>query len=168
MEEWTPPEWTHQTQHPPWPPARAAARLRAAPRQRRRGPAGVMDRFRAVVAPASRLAIVHFHNPGGEHPEASAIAAEALRSFNRTLCPGRWRTRGIVSYFGDLELVAPGLVPLTDWRSEPGEAIRLDVTRHNVPARRRPQALSNLSRFSFWTESMHFTRPSRPKYDDRD
>ncbi|GAA2215353.1 SAM-dependent methyltransferase [Nonomuraea monospora] len=98
-------------------------------------PSGVMATFRSVLAPGSHLAIVHFHNPGDEHPEASRIAVEAERSFNQSLGTGRWRTRAeIISYFGDLELIEPGLVPLADWRSEPGDLIRQDLTRYNVLA----------------------------------
>ncbi|SEG64187.1 S-adenosyl methyltransferase [Nonomuraea solani] len=98
-------------------------------------PNGAMARFRSVLAPGSHLAIVHFHNPGDEHPEASKIAIEAERNFNANLGTGRWRTRAeILSYFGDLELLEPGLVPLADWRTEPGDLIHQDVTRHNVVA----------------------------------
>ncbi|TDD03695.1 hypothetical protein E1292_20470 [Nonomuraea deserti] len=81
------------------------------------------------------LAIVHFHNPGAEHPEASGIAEEAERSFNQNLGTGRWRSREeIRSYFGDMELVEPGLVPPADWRAEPEDLIRQDLTRYNVLA----------------------------------
>ncbi|MFG1698502.1 SAM-dependent methyltransferase [Nonomuraea sp. NPDC049309] len=98
-------------------------------------PDGIMERFRSVLAPGSHLAIVHFHNPGDEHPEASKIALEAERDFNRNLGTGRWRSRAeIAGYFGDMELIEPGLVPLADWRSEPEDLIRQDVTRYNVLA----------------------------------
>ncbi|AQZ66444.1 unnamed protein product [[Actinomadura] parvosata subsp. kistnae] len=98
-------------------------------------PSGVMERFRSVLAPGSHLAIVHFHNPGDEHPEASRIAVEAERDFNKNLGTGRWRTRAeIASYFGDLELIEPGLVPLAEWRSQPGDHIRQDLTHYNVLA----------------------------------
>ncbi|MEV0382078.1 SAM-dependent methyltransferase [Nonomuraea sp. NPDC050643] len=98
-------------------------------------PDGAMARFRSVLAPGSHLAIVHFHNPGDEHPEAARIAVEAERNFNQNLGTGRWRTRTeILSYFGDLELIKPGLVPLADWRSAPDDLIRQDLTRHNVVA----------------------------------
>ncbi|HEX4812351.1 MAG TPA: SAM-dependent methyltransferase [Nonomuraea sp.] len=98
-------------------------------------PEGVMARLRDVLAPGSHVAIVHFHNPGEEHPEASEIAVEAERNFNENLGTGRWRTRAeIMSYFGDMELIEPGLVPLTDWRSEPEDLFRQDLTRYNVVA----------------------------------
>ncbi|MEO3790673.1 SAM-dependent methyltransferase [Nonomuraea sp. B10E15] len=98
-------------------------------------PGGVMARLHRALAPGSHLAVVHFHNPGAEHPEASEIAEEAERSFNRNLGAGRWRSREeIRSYFGDMELVEPGLVPLADWRAEPEDLIRQDLTRHNVLA----------------------------------
>ncbi|WP_188191390.1 SAM-dependent methyltransferase [Nonomuraea sp. SYSU D8015] len=98
-------------------------------------PGGVTARLRERLAPGSHLAIVHFHNPGEEHPEAARIAVEAERNFNQNLGTGRWRTRAeILSYFGDWELVEPGLVPLADWRSEPDDLIRQDLTRYNVVA----------------------------------
>lgn len=98
-------------------------------------PDGVMERFRSVLAPGSHLAIVHFHNPGDEHPEASKIAVEAERNFNQNLGTGRWRTRAeIGSYFGDLELIEPGLVPLAEWRAEPEDLIRQNLTHYNVLA----------------------------------
>lgn len=40
----------------------------------------------------------------------------------------------IASYFGDLELVEPGLVPLAEWRAEPGDVARQDLTHYNVLA----------------------------------
>ncbi|WP_327585253.1 SAM-dependent methyltransferase [Nonomuraea sp. NBC_00507] len=98
-------------------------------------PDGVMARLRSALAPGSHLAIVHFHNPGDEHPEASRIAVEAERNFNQNLGTGRWRSRAeIMSYFGDMELLEPGLVPLADWRSQPDDLIRQDLTRYNVVA----------------------------------
>ncbi|GAA2825136.1 SAM-dependent methyltransferase [Nonomuraea rubra] len=98
-------------------------------------PSGVMAAFRSVLAPGSHLAIVHFHNPGDEHPEASRVAVEAERSFNQNLGTGRWRTRAeIASYFGDLDLVEPGLVPLAEWRAEPGDVVRQDLTHYTVLA----------------------------------
>ncbi|MDP4505508.1 SAM-dependent methyltransferase [Nonomuraea turcica] len=33
-----------------------------------------------------------------------------------------------------MELLEPGLVPLADWRSQPDDLIRQDLTRYNVVA----------------------------------
>jgi hypothetical protein len=84
------------------------------------GPGAIAARFRDVLPSGSYLAIAHFHNPGAEHPDAAAKAMEVEKIFNATLGTGRWRTRDeILSYFGDLELLEPGLVPLSEWRSDP-------------------------------------------------
>ena len=49
-----------------------------------------------------------------------ALVVEKI--FNETLGTGRWRTHDeIVSYFGDFEILEPGLVPLAEWRPEEGE-----------------------------------------------
>ncbi|SDR24087.1 SAM-dependent methyltransferase [Thermostaphylospora chromogena] len=83
-------------------------------------PQGLADRFRSVLAPGSHMAIVHFFNPGEEAPERSRIALASEETFNKHLGTGRWRSREeIRAYFGDMELVEPGLVPLPDWRPEP-------------------------------------------------
>ncbi|QSB15164.1 SAM-dependent methyltransferase [Natronosporangium hydrolyticum] len=82
-------------------------------------PAGIAATFRKSLASGSYLAISHFHNPGAEHPEAAAKAVEVERVFNQTMGTGRWRTRAeILSYFGDFTLLAPGVVPLAEWRPE--------------------------------------------------
>ncbi|WP_346433582.1 SAM-dependent methyltransferase [Nonomuraea composti] len=40
----------------------------------------------------------------------------------------------MASYFGDLQLIEPGLVPLAEWRGQPGDLIRQDLTHDNVLA----------------------------------
>ncbi len=82
-------------------------------------PAGVARYLREAVAPGSHLAISHFHNPGAEHPDVARDVARAEELFNRTMGTGRWRTRAeILSYFGDFDLLEPGLVPLPEWRPD--------------------------------------------------
>jgi trans-aconitate methyltransferase len=82
-------------------------------------PGGVAARLRQELVPGSHLAISHFHDPGQEHPEASAKAQQVEKIFNETLGTGRWRTRAeILSYFGEFELLEPGLVPLAEWRPD--------------------------------------------------
>ncbi|GAA1268614.1 SAM-dependent methyltransferase [Planotetraspora silvatica] len=94
-------------------------------------PEGTAGRYRDVLAPGSYLAISHFHNPGAAHPEVSAQAASAERLFNENLGTGRWRTHDeIVSYFGDLELLYPGLVPLAEWQPEPDVIPEQGITYH--------------------------------------
>ncbi|GAA1818274.1 SAM-dependent methyltransferase [Luedemannella flava] len=85
-------------------------------------PAAVAATLRAPLAPGSHLALSHFRDPGDEHPIASAKARAIERIFNQTLGTGRWRTQDeILAFFGDTELLDPGLVPLAEWRPDPGE-----------------------------------------------
>lgn len=82
-------------------------------------PGGIADRLRAALPPGSYVAVSHFHNPGAEHPVVSQQAAEAERIFNENLGTGRWRTgEEILAYFGDMEVLEPGLVPLVEWRPD--------------------------------------------------
>lgn len=56
----------------------------------------------------------------GDRPAPATLA----RAVTETLGTGRWRSRQeILDYFGDLELIEPGLVPLAGWRPNRG-AIR--------------------------------------------
>ena len=83
-------------------------------------PGGIATRLRLALPPGSYLAISHFHNPGGDRPGDAADIARSEELLAETLGTGRWRTRDeILAYFGDLELVEPGLVPLPDWRPSP-------------------------------------------------
>ncbi len=83
-------------------------------------PAGVAATLRAPLAPGSHLAISHFRDPGAAHPEASAKALQVEKIFNETMGTGRWRKQEeILAFFGDTELLEPGLVPLAEWRPDP-------------------------------------------------
>jgi hypothetical protein len=91
-------------------------------------PAGVAAALRAPLVSGSFVAISHFYDPGDEYPDSSRQATEAEKLFNEHLGTGRWRSRAeIMEYFGDFTLVEPGLVPLAEWRSEPGWAARKRV-----------------------------------------
>jgi len=80
-------------------------------------PAGIAATFRGALPPGSYLAISHFHNPGSERPGDAMDIAKAEELLAETLGTGRFRSREeILAYFGDLDLVEPGLVPLADWR----------------------------------------------------
>jgi hypothetical protein len=82
-------------------------------------PAGVMARLRDAVPSGSLMALSHFHDPGDEHPDASAEARRVEQLFSEKLGTGRFRTRPeIMPYFGDWELLEPGLVPLPEWRPD--------------------------------------------------
>lgn len=96
-------------------------------------PAGVARRFQAALPAGSYLALSHFHDPGDAHPEVSRRARAVEKVFNETLGTGRWRThREILTYFGDLELLPPGLVPLAEWRPDGTEQARQTDTYHTI------------------------------------
>jgi hypothetical protein len=94
-------------------------------------PWGVAARLCAALPPGSYLAISHFHNPGERHPEVAKQAAGAEKIFNETLGTGRWRSHDeLLALFGDLEVLEPGLVPLPEWRPEPGSHSEQGITYH--------------------------------------
>jgi hypothetical protein len=85
-------------------------------------PAGIAAQLRDALPAGSYVAISHFHDPGDAHPDASRKALVVEKIFNETLGTGRWRTRDeILAYFGDLEVLEPGLVPFAEWRPDAGE-----------------------------------------------
>ncbi|HEX5205002.1 SAM-dependent methyltransferase [Paractinoplanes rhizophilus] len=82
-------------------------------------PGAIAATLRDALAPGSHVAIIHFWDPAEEQPEIAAKVVEAERVFNETLGTGRWRRRDeIKAYFGDFELVEPGMVPLAEWRPD--------------------------------------------------
>jgi hypothetical protein len=82
-------------------------------------PGGIAATLRGALPSGSHLAIIHFWDPAEEHPHISAKVHEAERVFNETLGTGRWRRRAeIEAYFGDFEMVDPGLVPVAEWRPD--------------------------------------------------
>jgi hypothetical protein len=82
-------------------------------------PGGIAATLRAALPSGSYLAIIHFWDPGEEHPLVSAKVHDAERVFNETLGTGRWRSRSeIEAYFGDFEMLQPGLVPVAEWRPD--------------------------------------------------
>jgi hypothetical protein len=80
-------------------------------------PERIMDHLRDAMPKGSYLAISSLRLPGPDLPELRAIAIEGEKLHTGTLGSGRWREDAeIFSWFGDWELVEPGLVPLGDWR----------------------------------------------------
>ncbi|MFC6087532.1 SAM-dependent methyltransferase [Sphaerisporangium aureirubrum] len=91
-------------------------------------PAGVAATLRAPLTSGSFVAVSHFCNPGDAAPESAQQAATAEKVFNENLGTGRWRSNDeIKEYFGDFELLEPGLVPLAGWRIEPSPEVRGSV-----------------------------------------
>ncbi|MFC4534457.1 SAM-dependent methyltransferase [Sphaerisporangium dianthi] len=92
-------------------------------------PWGIADRLREPLAPGSFLAMANFFDAQDEHPESSKQAETMEKVFNEHLGTGRWRTREeLMRFVGDFELLEPGLVPLADWRPEPGESWERSAT----------------------------------------
>jgi hypothetical protein len=94
-------------------------------------PGGIAAHLRDAIPSGSYIAISHFHNPGDKHPDAAQKALAVEKVFNETLGTGRWRTHDeILSYFGDFELLEPGLVPISEWRADAGEDFGQSDTYH--------------------------------------
>ncbi len=79
-------------------------------------PAGIMRRYIDAIPLGSYVAITHFWDPD----DGSAAHKMAVRLQHRFITSGLgsgwYRTRGeIASFFGDLDIIAPGLVELDDW-----------------------------------------------------
>jgi hypothetical protein len=84
----------------------------------RHHPERIVARFRDAVPSGSYLAISSFRMPGPELPELRAQTIEGEKLLTGSLGSGRWREEDeIRAWFGDWELIEPGLVPLAEWRS---------------------------------------------------
>jgi hypothetical protein len=95
-------------------------------------PAGIVARLRQALPSGGYLAISHFHNPGAGYPsDPPEDLLKGERLLAETLGTGRFRTYSeILGFFGDLELVEPGLVPLREWRPSP-HGLRHKLTGHH-------------------------------------
>ena len=93
------------------------------------GPAAIAARFRDALAPGSYLALSSFRMPGPEHPDDAARTRAVQDLFNRTLGTGRWREHEeILGWFGDWDLLPPGLVPLPEWRPDVAGQVKRNST----------------------------------------
>ena len=87
--------------------------------------------LRTAMPPGSYLAISSFRLSGAEVPEIHAKARELQALLTGTIGNGRWREDAeILAWFGDWELVEPGLVPLADWRPPLRGRVRRDEIYH--------------------------------------
>ncbi|MDF5754178.1 SAM-dependent methyltransferase [Spongiactinospora sp. TRM90649] len=94
-------------------------------------PGGITRRLTDAMPDGSHLVISHFRNPGAARPDDADLADRCERLFNDRLGAGRWRTQQeITAYFGDWKLLDPGLVPLPEWRPDPGERIEEHPVYH--------------------------------------
>ncbi|MEV6929477.1 SAM-dependent methyltransferase [Dactylosporangium sp. NPDC051485] len=81
-------------------------------------PAGIVARFRDAVAPGSFVALSHGSPP--PRPEEADIVTAA---YQRTSTPLHLRTAEQISHLLDgLELLEPGVVPVTGWHPDPQDA----------------------------------------------
>lgn len=77
-------------------------------------PAAIMARLRAALAPGSYLALTH-----ASDDERREAVGRVAKVYQQTSAPGTPRTREqVLEYFGDFELVEPGLVWVPSWRPD--------------------------------------------------
>jgi SAM-dependent methyltransferase len=94
-------------------------------------PGRIVARIREALAPGSYLAISSFRMPGPEHPEDAAKTAQMEKLFNEKLGTGRWRDHEeILAWFGDWDVLEPGLVPVPEWRPVVQGAIKRNATHY--------------------------------------
>jgi hypothetical protein len=94
-------------------------------------PAAITARFRDALVPGSYLAISSVRMPGPEHAQDAEKARAVQDLFNETLGTGLWREDAeILAWFGDWELLEPGLVPLPEWRPDTASQPVRDSTYH--------------------------------------
>jgi hypothetical protein len=95
-------------------------------------PGSIAARLRDAMPPGSYLAISSLRLPGRDLPELRATTIEGEKLLADGLGSGRWREDyEIHSWFGDWQLLPPGLVPLAEWRPEPGAVIDRDENYHS-------------------------------------
>lgn len=102
-------------------------------------PAGIVAMLASALAPGSYLAISHL--TGDFAPEQVATATAAYNA--QVPVPVTARTHSQVSaLFGRLPLLAPGVVPVTEWRPEVGDPFGQPADLHGgvarIPGRARP------------------------------
>ncbi len=84
------------------------------------------------MPPGSYLAISSFRLPGYDLPELRATTIEGEKLLADGLGSGRWREdREIRTWFGDWDLLPPGLVSLAEWRPDTQAVIEHDENYHS-------------------------------------
>ncbi len=85
----------------------------------RDNPGRIAARFRDAMPAGSYLAISSFRMPGAEAAELQAVTVENEKIATEGFGSARWREEEeIRGWFGDWELIPPGLVPLAEWRPD--------------------------------------------------
>ncbi len=95
-------------------------------------PASIAASFRDAMPAGSYLAISSFRMPGAEAPELQAVTVENEKIVTSGFGSARWRAEEeIRGWFGDWELVWPGLVSLADWRPDERTRTERDEIYHS-------------------------------------
>ena len=95
-------------------------------------PARITARFRDAMPAGSYLAISSFRMPGAEAPGLRAVTVENEKIITSGFGSARWREdEEIRGWFGDWELVPPGLVSLADWRPDERTRTERDEVYHS-------------------------------------
>jgi hypothetical protein len=80
-------------------------------------PLAITGTLRDAMPPGSYLGIASLQMAGEHLPALRAEMIEGEKLLKGTLGSGRWREEAeIRAYFGDWEMIPPGLVPLMEWR----------------------------------------------------
>jgi S-adenosyl methyltransferase len=94
-------------------------------------PGWITAQLRDAMPPGSYLAISSLRMPGPEVPELRAATIEGENLLQGSLGTGRFREdEEILGWFGDWELLQPGLAPIVEWRPPPGTQIERDELYH--------------------------------------
>lgn len=92
---------------------------------------GVTERLRSAAPSGSYLDLSHLRNPGDERPSDAEAARAGEKLYIETIGTGRFRLRKeILAFFGDWELISPGLAPLSQWRPDEVTSRQQLLTRH--------------------------------------
>lgn len=95
-------------------------------------PAGVTAQLRRALPPGSYLAISHFRDVSSMMPNTAWSIATGEKILHESLGSGVWRSYDeIREYFGNFELIDPGLVPLAEWRHAPGALCHHHIGHHS-------------------------------------
>ena len=95
-------------------------------------PNAIAARLRDAMPAGSYLAISSLRLPGRDLPELRAITLKGESLLADELGSGRWRTdTQIRAWFGDWELLPPGLVSLAEWRPATPDPITRDEIYHS-------------------------------------
>ncbi|WP_158887673.1 SAM-dependent methyltransferase [Amycolatopsis anabasis] len=97
------------------------------------GAAEAVSQYRELLAPGSHLIISHGTDEGIPESELSQMRLTA-KQYEESSTPVHFRTKAeVAEFFGDFELVEPGLVWLPEWRLDEGESRATRKIAHNPP-----------------------------------